>query len=522
MSDSSFYKQHTLPDIHAKTEIPSLPERIGPYKVEALLSQGGMSLLYLGVDKDSKKPIAIKVLSPKYVANKDMVERFLKEASIIKMANHPNIVKLYGQGQWEGGVYIAMQLVRGISLRQFILQQSLSLRRSLDIILQVAYALCHLHTYGVIHGDLKPENILIEEDGEIKVVDFGIAQLFEEQREAQIGPFAGTPNYMSPEYKESPSKLSFLSDIYALGIIAYELVLGRLSYGVLNLTLIPPGLRKILEKCLAVSTEERYQDIVDFITDISQYLKSGEINKDKPGSDQAKELTEEIFEMVQKFTPPFTQDWPIADIGVAKNTQNKEEILYSESWKLPNNTLLTILAYGKERWVEASFNRAILSGMCQALVALNKALGKLDPVEFLQKLQTILQQNPQIKDFSLALLYLDPLQDQLTFISCEAASLGCIASGSRHLRLLSASNPPFNIHSTSFNVVNNNWNIGDVLVLNNLPPEKGKEASSLYPMLSAAIEDSLFFSPQRQAEILLKKLTSSKTCRFFMVIQRIA
>src|SRR5690606_36400224 len=108
------------------------------------------------------------------------IKQFLKEAEIIALSNHPNIVKLYGQGEWEKGLYIAMEFIQGVSLTQFILQNSLSIKRSLEILLQVAYALLHLHSHGVIHRDLKPENILITENGGVKVIDFGIAQLEQE------------------------------------------------------------------------------------------------------------------------------------------------------------------------------------------------------------------------------------------------------------------------------------------------------------------------------------------------------
>ncbi|HEY5259155.1 MAG TPA: serine/threonine-protein kinase, partial [Rhabdochlamydiaceae bacterium] len=267
MTDKSFYKQPTLRETAPSAAKPSpIPSKIGPYQIDSVLNKGGMSLLYLGLHPETKQPLAIKVLLPAYVTHPEMIERFLQEAEIIALTNHPNIVKLYGQGTWEGGLYIAMEFIQGISLSQFIMQHSLSLKRSLDIVLQVAYALCHLHTHRVIHRDLKPENILITEDGEVKVIDFGIAALHDEGNPSQSKSFMGTPSYMAPEQKEDSSKASYSSDIYALGIITYELVVGKLSYGVLNLSLVPKGLRTILEKALAVSPKERYQDIVDFIT----------------------------------------------------------------------------------------------------------------------------------------------------------------------------------------------------------------------------------------------------------------
>ena len=106
-----------------------------------------------------------------------MVKRFLAEAKIIAIADHPNIVRLHQSGRWEEGLYIAMEYVQGISLRQYLQKVPLSIKRALEIILEIAYALCHLHTHHVIHRDLKPENILITQEGKVKVIDFGIAQL---------------------------------------------------------------------------------------------------------------------------------------------------------------------------------------------------------------------------------------------------------------------------------------------------------------------------------------------------------
>ena len=98
-----------------------LPPQIGPYKIESLLQKGGMSILFLATHPESKEPITIKVLSPKYVSNPEAIKRFLYEAEIISMTDHPNIVKLYGYGQWEGGLYIAMEFIEGVSLRQLLL-----------------------------------------------------------------------------------------------------------------------------------------------------------------------------------------------------------------------------------------------------------------------------------------------------------------------------------------------------------------------------------------------------------------
>ncbi len=281
MANEDFHKRKTYPGIPSSKEGEEreikVPEAIGPYKIECLLQKGGMSLLYLGTHPDTKEPIAIKVLSQRFLSNPDIIQRFLTEAEIISMADHPNIVKLYGHGEWEGGLYIAMEFIQGISLRQFILQNPISLTQGLQIIIDISYALCHLHTHGVIHRDLKPENILVTEQGTIKVIDFGISQLLQEKENPLSPPkqrLIGTPIYMSPEQRLNPEMVSYPTDIYSLGIIAYELILGKLSHGRIHLGLMPRGVQKILHHALQPQASDRYQDIVDFISDVSAYMHS--------------------------------------------------------------------------------------------------------------------------------------------------------------------------------------------------------------------------------------------------------
>src|SRR5437868_4613956 len=113
MAKEDFYKQNTLPEglseiIKTSPRPSEIPKMIGPYKIENLLEKGGMSLLYLGVHPETNEPTTIKVLLPKFLSHPDVVQRFLTEAEIIAMSDHPNIVKLYGHGEWEGGLYIAM------------------------------------------------------------------------------------------------------------------------------------------------------------------------------------------------------------------------------------------------------------------------------------------------------------------------------------------------------------------------------------------------------------------------------
>lgn len=513
MADSSFYKQRTMPDLISGESEPPLPSTIGPYKIESLLSRGGMSLLYLGIDSETKKLLAIKILSPSYVTHPEAVDRFLKEAKVIGLTNHPNIVKLYGQGEWENGLYLAMELIHGISLKQFIMQHSLSMRRALEIILQVAYALLHLHSHGVIHRDIKPENILITEEGEIKVIDFGIAQLHEEKGKIEA-QFLGTPNYMSPEQKANPSSVTFASDIYSLGVILYELILGKLSYGIINLIALPKGLKKIAAKTLAVSAKERYQNISEFIHDVSQYLNSGELEKERTGSDQAKELNERVQRANLDLSPIALPTWPQMELGVAKGRGPQQLGLYYDFFRLPNNTFLILLASPQSSSIESAISIAVLRGMVrmhlQAFTPSTPSTFKLIP--FIEALNRLLFEDVLGEKFALNLIMLDPLKDLVTYISCGFGDLLHIPQGQSTLRKLSSQNDLLGVSSTTgFSETTDNWNPGDLLFLHSLTLEttNSSDNQQLDTALNDAISENLLLSAQRQADAILKKVTST-------------
>jgi serine/threonine protein kinase len=472
-----------------------------------------MSLLYLGLHPITRQVIVVKVLSPEFVTHPEATQRFLKEARIITLADHPNIVKLYGEGEWEGGLYIAMEMIHGISLRQFIAQQSLSLKRTIDILLQVSYALLHLHTHGVIHRDLKPENILIAENGTVKVIDFGIAQLHEEPA-SKPAPLQlmGTPSYMSPEQKDNPHNVTIASDIYSLGIITYELILGRLSYGLIDLSLLPKGLRKIVEKMLAVSVKERYQDIVDLIGDLSQYLKSADLEKDRPGSDQVKELLETLQKAGQSLSPLTPPDWPIAEIGIAKLKSPGQLGLYYDFFKLPNTTYLVLIAECSSIGIDAPVFLGAFRGMIHTLLHHTR---DFHPISFFEALNHLLYEDTWKQSYKLNLLHLDPLQNQLSYASSDLGGLFHVPAGTQQTRKLSSENPLLGISpAPKFSETTDNWRVGDTLVLHSVDP--------LYdPELTQALQENLLLSAPRQAEALLRKLPAQKLPSTLISLRRL-
>jgi serine/threonine protein kinase len=505
---NEFYKQNTLPTFVDKQTNIAIPEKIGPYKIETLLSKGGMSLLYLGIHPETKKLLVVKVLSPEYVNHPEMMDHFIWESKIIGLTDHPNIVKLYGQGQWEGGLYIAMEFIQGVSLSQFLMQHSFSLKRSLEIILQVAYALCHLHSHGVIHRDLKPENVLIAEDGEVKVIDFGIAQLHEDFAPYKAQPekkIMGTPSYMSPEQKEDPLNVTFASDIFSLGIIAYELIIGKLSFGVINLSLLSPHLQKIVGKALAISLKERYHDIVDFITDISHYLKSPDLEKEQSGSDQVKDYMDELQRAGNSLSAPEIPTWPRAEIGLGKHRVQSQMGVYYDFLPFPNNLFGLVLAKTSALGASGYLMTANLRGMIKVLTDdyMTDAKKVFQGAKFVQQLSRLIAADHLAETFHFGLLMLDPFHDSLSFIGCGIGPLLHLPQGSKTIRKLRTKNPLLGVDpSAEFSAAGDNWNDGDVLLFHSLETE---ENSELEAHLESVAAGNLLLSPMRAAETILKK-----------------
>lgn len=509
------HKQDTIPDVIAEEKERSstpLPEKIGPYKIETLLEKGGMSLLYLATHPDSGDPITVKVLLPKYVSHPEMIQRFLNEAEIIALADHPNIVKLYGHGQWEGGLYIAMEYIQGVSLRQYMAKKPMSLKRALEVILEIAYAICHLHTHGVIHRDLKPENILVTETEKIKVIDFGIAQLLgdDQGKPQQQQRFIGTPVYMSPEQRLNPERVSYPSDIYSLGIITYELVLGRLSHGQIHLSLMPKGLQKILAKALQPKPEDRYQDIVDFIADISSYLNSAMPQKERKESDQLSELSDNVQRAQLTLLPSHPPAWPKVEMGIITHKGISVSGIYYDFFELPEGAYGVLMAEPSSKGVEGAVYTAVLRGMVRTLAKLTNT-----PTELVTILNELLTHDPMDQIFTLSYLILVPKQNQFRYLSCGYGSLWHVPNGVDTPKKIAADNIALGIDADAkFLEVTQTWNVGDILILNTFATTQAKAAHAFSETdFQKTLIENLYKPPQKQVEIIFHKAlaTMAKT-----------
>lgn len=517
MTTDNFYKRRTLvngvePDENEEAT-NALPSMIGGYRIESLLSRGGMSVLYLGIHPETHEPIAIKVLSSKYVLNREMVEQFMKEAEIIELTNHPNIVKLYGHGKWAGGVYIAMEFIQGISLRQMILQEAMTLKRALEIVLQIGYALTHLHAHGIIHRDLKPENILLTAQGGVKVIDFGISQIYTEKNLPGKPKIIGTPVYMSPEQRENPLNVSFSTDIYSLGIITYELVLGRLSYGVVHLSVIPRGLQKILSKALQPDAKDRYEDIVDFIKEISTYLASDDLRKDMRGSDYLGELSESLKEAQSFLIPARLPHWSRVEMALASNCTTAISSVYYDFFQQRDGVYNIVMGESLKTGVEGLLQISMLKGMVRAIApAINR------PTDFISTLNKRLAEEGVHLTFSFSLLTLYPSEERFSYISCGYSPIWYLPSGAATPRRLSADNIALGTApQTEIIAVDSNWEVGDTLVLHTFQAGLSKHIQEIEmdeAQFLEALLENLYLPPQKQVEAIFRKITQREARAF--------
>jgi Tol biopolymer transport system component len=265
---------------------------VGPYEVLAHIGAGGMGEVWRARDKRIGRDVAIKVLPDSFAPGDDRVLRFEQEARAAGALNHPGLVTIFDVGTTDGSPYIVMELLEGETLRDAIGEAPpapLPLRRAVDYTIQIASALAVAHEKGIIHRDLKPENIFITSDGRVKILDFGLAKLAEDAKDADgrhrtgrhltsTGMVVGTPGYMSPEQVRA-QPLDYRTDIFSLGAMLYEMLGGRRAFDrdtaveTMNAVLKdePPPLETnfsatleaIMRHCMEKNPRERFQSARD-------------------------------------------------------------------------------------------------------------------------------------------------------------------------------------------------------------------------------------------------------------------
>lgn len=284
----------------------------GRYVIEKKLGEGGMGAVYRASDSQLKRTVALKILPREKAKNEILVKRFQAEAQAAAQLRHKNIVCVYDSGELDGYLYIAMEYVDGIDVQDLVMRKGgLSVKRSMDIITQVARALEHAHEQTIVHRDIKPANLLIDRDGNVKLADMGLARSIAETEEAGItraGTTVGTVDYMSPEQARDSKSADCRSDMYSLAATWYHMLVGKpifpdgdlLNKITAHATAKPPDPRdvrpkipesvvQIMHRMLEKKREKRYQTPTDLIHDLEHGF-SGEPDSEKAASDGGEKL----------------------------------------------------------------------------------------------------------------------------------------------------------------------------------------------------------------------------------------
>src|SRR3989475_1260764 len=217
-------------------------EKIGHYKISESIGSGGMGEVYLATDIVAGRKAALKLLPARFTGDTERLKRFQQEARAVVGLNHPNILTVYEIGEDHSIHYIASELIEGETLRERLTRGRMQLSEAVDVAIQVASALAAAHQAGIVHRDIKPENIMLRPDGYVKVLDFGIAKLAEQQVpatipteealllvETNLGSILGTARYMSPE-QACGAHVDQSTDIWSLGVVLYEMVTGHVPF----------------------------------------------------------------------------------------------------------------------------------------------------------------------------------------------------------------------------------------------------------------------------------------------------
>ncbi len=277
-------------------------KRFGHYEIIEQIGAGGMGEVYLAEDKKLDRKVAVKILNQRYADHESSLDRFVQEARAVSALNHPNILVIHEVGEDENTHYIVSEFIKGRTLREILRESPLEFAEVLDVSIQIASALCAAHEANLVHRDIKPENVMIRGDGIVKVLDFGLAKLVEQnlpdtkaeirmQVRTQVGVIMGTANYMSPEQARG-NPVDARTDIFSLGCVIYEMLAGRqafpgetVSHAIiavlekepppisLFVRNFPPEIERIVKKCLEKNIQARYQSAKDLMAELKKLKK---------------------------------------------------------------------------------------------------------------------------------------------------------------------------------------------------------------------------------------------------------
>jgi serine/threonine protein kinase len=293
-----------------ETPDENLGREVGHYKIVSHLGAGGMGEVYLAQDMRLYRPVALKILPSYFVSDGTRLRRFQREARAASALNHPNIFTIHEVGEHEGVHFIATEYIDGETLRELVRHQALTIKEVLEIAVQIASALAAAHAAGIVHRDIKPENVMLRRDRIIKILDFGIAKLTEQDAheaseastlarvQTETGVVLGTVGYMSPEQARS-LEVDARTDIWSLGVVLYEMLARRAPFAratrmdtlvailerepqplaevIMDAPTELTALQQIISKALRKEPHERYQSVTQMLADLNSVRQGIEL-----------------------------------------------------------------------------------------------------------------------------------------------------------------------------------------------------------------------------------------------------
>lgn len=295
-SDALLREAARIPSPARRESLPELRkgELLGRYLIDSTLGKGGMGVVYKAEDTKLSRMIALKVLA---TDGKEQRGRFLREAKSAAAVEHNNIATIHDYGEDEGRVFIAMELVRGRSLDKMLGGARLSVSEATRVAREIARGLATAHTRGIVHRDIKPGNVMISDEGDVKLLDFGLAKRADRDEDAPLVPahehfttaersVIGTPGYMSPEQVKG-ERVDARTDVFSFGVMLYEMLTGRRPFGgrsaaEVNIAIVrdepappsrvnpstPPAIERLVMRCLRKDPSERYADAVQILREL--------------------------------------------------------------------------------------------------------------------------------------------------------------------------------------------------------------------------------------------------------------
>ena len=343
-------------------------QTISHYKVTEKLGEGGMGVVYKAEDTDLKRPVALKFLAAHLLGDGEVKARFRREAEAAASLNHPNVCHVYEISQVEARTFIAIAFIEGDPLEKKIEAAPLKLKDALDIAIQSAKGLQAAHGKGIVHRDIKPANLMIGEDGQVTIMDFGLALLSDRSKLTRLDETMGTVTYMSPEQTYG-MELDHRTDIWSLGVVIYEMVTGQrpfkghydkaVMYSITNeepepmtglRTGVPMELELLVNKCLAKERDERYQHTDELLLDLRSLQKKLE-------SGRSTILKAQVPSQIVATEPTATAQpppGPLARYRVIEDAEESDDSIkyVAEDTELHRSVAIRVLPQSSEQQIE--------------------------------------------------------------------------------------------------------------------------------------------------------------------------